>query len=37
MMKMKPVTVRAHLFRARRAMRERILARHPDLIEDYQQ
>jgi len=37
MLKMNPVTVRAHLFRARRAMRERILERHPDLVEDYRQ
>jgi RNA polymerase sigma-70 factor (ECF subfamily) len=31
---MNPVTVRAHLFRARRALRARILARHPELAED---
>ena len=30
---MSPVTVRAHLFRARRALRTRILARHPELAE----
>jgi RNA polymerase sigma-70 factor (ECF subfamily) len=36
MLKMNPVTVRAHLFRARRAMRERILALHPDFVEEYQ-
>ncbi len=37
MLGMNPVTVRAHLFRARRAIRERILRRHPDLVEDYRQ
>ena len=31
---MNPVTVRAHLFRARRALRAQILARHPELAED---
>jgi len=31
---MNPITVRAHLFRARRALRARILARHPELAED---
>lgn len=31
---MKPVTVRAHLHRARRTMRKRILERHPELIEE---
>ena len=31
---MKPVTVRAHLHRARRAMRKRILERHPELMEE---
>ena len=31
---MSPVTVRAHLFRARRALRAQILARHPELAED---
>jgi len=30
---MSPVTVRAHLFRARRALRTKILARHPELAE----
>src|SRR6266700_1787715 len=30
---MSPVTVRAHLFRARRALRIKILARHPELAE----
>jgi RNA polymerase sigma-70 factor (ECF subfamily) len=29
-----PATVRAHLFRARRAIRERALALHPELVED---
>jgi len=37
MLGMNPVTVRVHLFRARRAIRERILQRHPDLVEDYRQ
>jgi len=37
MLKMNPGTVRAHLFRARRTMRERILARYPDLVEEYHQ
>ena len=32
---MNPITVRAHLFRARRAIRARLLALHPDLVEDY--
>jgi RNA polymerase sigma-70 factor (ECF subfamily) len=31
---MKPVTVRAHLHRARRAVRKRILERHPELMEE---
>ncbi len=31
---MKPVTVRAHLHRARRAIRKRILERHPELTEE---
>ncbi|MGD8726982.1 MAG: RNA polymerase sigma factor, partial [Gemmatimonadales bacterium] len=35
MLRMNPATVRAHLFRARRAIRGRILERHPDLIEEY--
>lgn len=30
-----PVTVRAHLFRARRALRSRILERYPELMEGY--
>ena len=33
-LRMSPVTVRAHLFRARRALRARILAHHPELAED---
>jgi RNA polymerase sigma-70 factor (ECF subfamily) len=32
---LRPVTVRAHLFRARRALRGKILARHPDIAEEY--
>jgi RNA polymerase sigma-70 factor, ECF subfamily len=32
---LRPVTVRAHLFRARRALRIRILERHPELAEGY--
>lgn len=32
---MNPVTVRAHLFRARRALRSRILERYPELMEGY--
>lgn len=35
MLDVKPVTVRANLFKARRALRERILARHPELEEGY--
>ena len=31
---MKPVTVRAHLHRARRTIRKRILERHPELMEE---
>jgi RNA polymerase sigma-70 factor (ECF subfamily) len=30
-----PVSVRAHLFKARRALRERILASHPELAEEW--
>ena len=30
---MNPVTVRAHLLRARRALRARLLERHPELTE----
>ena len=33
---MNPVTVRAHLFRARRAIRGRILERYPELTEGYE-
>ena len=33
---MNPVTVRVHLFRARRALRTRLLARYPDLAEGRQ-
>jgi len=29
-----PVSVRAHLFKARRALRARILESHPELVED---
>jgi RNA polymerase sigma-70 factor (ECF subfamily) len=35
MLKMEPVTVRSHLFRARKAMRARILESHPELVEGY--
>lgn len=35
-LEMNPVTVRAHLFRARKALRERILARYPELMEGYE-
>jgi RNA polymerase sigma-70 factor (ECF subfamily) len=31
---MNPATVRAHLFRARRTLRSRMLAEHPALMED---
>ncbi|MGH7676327.1 MAG: RNA polymerase sigma factor [Gemmatimonadales bacterium] len=31
---MRPVTVRVHLLRARRALRSRILARHPEIAEE---
>ncbi len=34
MLRMNPVTVRAHLFRARRTLRARMLDRHPGLLED---
>jgi RNA polymerase sigma-70 factor (ECF subfamily) len=34
MLRMNPVTVRAHLFRARRALRAHLLAEHPALLED---
>lgn len=36
MLDMKPVTVRANLFKARRAVREAVLARHPELLEGYE-
>jgi RNA polymerase sigma-70 factor (ECF subfamily) len=36
MLDMKPVTVRANLFKARRAVRERMLARYPELMEGYE-
>ena len=32
---LRPVTVRAHLFRARRALRGKILARHPEIAEEF--
>jgi RNA polymerase sigma factor (sigma-70 family) len=32
---MKPVTVRASLFKARRAIRMRILEQHPNLLKEY--
>lgn len=32
---LRPVTVRAHLFRARRALRGKILERHPEIVEEY--
>ncbi len=35
MLKMEPVTVRSHLFRARRAIRTKILESHPELVEGY--
>lgn len=35
MLDAKPVTVRANLFKARRTIRENILARHPELTEGY--
>lgn len=35
MLKMEPVTVRSHLFRARKAIRKRILESHPELVEGY--
>ena len=34
LMSIEPVTVRANLFKARRAMRARILERRPDIVED---
>lgn len=35
MLKMNPSTVRANLFKARRAIRRRVLGRHPELAEGY--
>ena len=35
MLGIEPVSVRAHLFKARRTIRERVLARHPELMEGY--
>ena len=35
MLKMEPVTVRSHLFRARKAIRGKILESHPELVEGY--
>lgn len=35
MLDLEPVTVRSHLFRARAAIRERILESHPELVEGY--
>jgi RNA polymerase sigma-70 factor (ECF subfamily) len=35
MLEMEPVTVRSHLFRARKAIRKRILEHHPELVEGY--
>lgn len=32
---LRPVTVRAHLFRARRALRTKILERHPEIAEEF--
>ncbi|MGH7574395.1 MAG: RNA polymerase sigma factor [Longimicrobiales bacterium] len=34
MLDMKPVTVRGHLFKARRKLRQRILAESPRILED---
>lgn len=34
MLRMNPATVRAHLFRARRTLRARMLAEHPAMLED---
>ncbi len=36
MLGMEPVTVRSHLFRARQAIRKRILESHPELVEGYE-
>lgn len=35
MLEVKPVTVRTHLLRARRTIRERVLETHPELVEGY--
>ncbi len=35
MLRMEPVTVRSHLFRARKAMRGKIVENHPELVEGY--
>ncbi len=35
LLEMNDATVRAHLFKARRTLRRRILAAHPNLLEDY--
>jgi len=35
MLKMEPVTVRSHLFRARKAIRGKILESHPELVKGY--
>ena len=35
-LEMNPITVRAHLFKARRAIRSRILERYPELMEGYE-
>lgn len=35
MLRMEPVTVRSHLFRARKAIRMQILESHPELVEGY--
>jgi RNA polymerase sigma-70 factor (ECF subfamily) len=35
MLRMEPVTVRSHLFRARKAIRKKILENSPELVEDY--
>ena len=35
MLELEPVTVRSHLFRARAALRTRILESHPELVEGY--
>ena len=35
MLRMEPVTVRSHLFRARKAIRKKIMESHPELVEGY--